>query len=75
MVVIIDNASFHKSARVKELIEARGCRVIFLSPYSPDFNPIEHYWAAIKSAIRKAVADTKDFYEATVQTLGNMCAA
>ena len=75
MVVIIDNASFHKSKKIAELIEAAGCRIIFLSPYSPDFNPIEHHWTAVKNAIRKAAQDIKDFYEAAVDALGKMCAA
>ena len=41
-VVIIDNASFHKSKKTKELIESVTCSIIFLPPYSPDFNPIEN---------------------------------
>ena len=47
MVVIIDNARFHKSQRVIELIEAVGCRVLFLPQYSPDLNPIEHFWFSV----------------------------
>lgn len=73
MVVIIDNASFHKSKKVIALIEAVGCRVIFLPPYSPDFNPIEHLWTAVKNAIRKAAQGITDFYEAAVKALGEMC--
>ena len=75
MVVIIDNASFHKSKRVIELIEAVQCRVIFLPPYSPDFNPIEHFWTAVKNAIRKAAEAVGIFFEAAVQALGEMCGA
>ena len=40
-VVILDNATFHKSSKTKELIESSGCEILFLPPYSPDFNPIE----------------------------------
>jgi transposase InsO family protein len=40
-IVVIDNLSAHKSERVRELIEAAGCEVLYLAPYSPDFNPIE----------------------------------
>lgn len=75
MVVIIDNASFHKSKRVIELIESVECRVIFLPPYSPDFNPIEHWWSAIKTAIKKAARGVGDFYGAVVNTLGGLCAS
>lgn len=75
MVVIIDNARFHKSKKTIELIEAAGCRIIFLPPYSPDFNPIEHFWAAIKNSIRKLAESIKDFYEATIQALAERCIA
>ena len=40
-VVVMDNLSTHKGGRVRELIEAEGCELIYLPPYSPDFNPIE----------------------------------
>lgn len=50
--VILDNASFHKSKKTIELIESVGCHVLFLPPYSPDFNPIEKAWANIKRIIR-----------------------
>jgi len=75
MVIVIDNARFHKSKKVVELIENIGCKIIFLPPYSPDFNPIEHWWAAVKSAIRTAARKTADFYEAAIKTLGKMCHA
>jgi transposase len=73
MVLIIDNASFHKSKKIVAIIEAVGCRIIFLPPYSPDFNPIEHHWAAVKHAIRKAAESVKNVYEASVQAIGEMC--
>ncbi len=75
MFVVIDNASFHKSIRVKELIEERGCKIIFLPPYSPDFNPIEHHWAAIKSEIRKVAQTIQNFFKATIQVLAETCKA
>ena len=59
MVVVIDNASFHKSARIKNLIQSVGATLIYLPPYSPDLNPIEHYWHKIKTTIRKMMRDTK----------------
>jgi len=59
-VIILDNASFHKGGRIVEIIEAAGCTVLYLPPYSPDFNPIEHYWAKIKNGIRKLISKTED---------------
>lgn len=59
MIVVVDNASFHKSVRIKNLIEKTGAKFIFLPPYSPDLNPIEHYWHKIKTVIRKMMRDTK----------------
>jgi transposase len=59
-VVILDNLSAHKPARVRELIESRGCELIYLPAYSPDFNPIEEAFSKIKSIVRRAGACTKD---------------
>jgi len=52
-VVVMDNYVIHKSDTTKKLIEGAGCKLIFLPPYSPDYNPIEKFWANIKQAIRK----------------------
>jgi transposase len=48
-VVIMDNASFHRKKVLKKMAKAARCRVIFLPAYSPDFSPIEHLWANLKS--------------------------
>ena len=45
LVVVMDNASFHESQKTRELIESLGCTVAFLPTYSPDYNPIEKFWA------------------------------
>lgn len=65
-VVIMDNASFHKSERTKELIESVGCRLIFLPPYSPDFNPIEKFWANMKRWIKGRITQFDKLYDALV---------
>jgi transposase len=49
----MDNAPFHNSRKIRELIEKAGCELLFLPPYSPDLNPIEHWWQKVKTAIRK----------------------
>lgn len=59
-VVLLDNLSAHASERARGFIEARGARVEFLPPYSPDLNPIEKCWAKIKEALRAAKARTLD---------------
>lgn len=63
MIVVVDNASFHKSLKIKNLIENAGAKLIFLPPYSPDLNPIEHYWHKIKTVIRKMMRDAKMILE------------
>jgi transposase len=67
-IVILDNLAVHTSARARALIEAAGCHLVFLPPYSPDFNPIEQAFAKIKQALRRrgarswdAVAAVADF--------------
>ena len=61
-VVIMDNASFHKSQKTKELIESVGCKLIFLAPYSPDLNPIEHKWAQAKNVRRNLQCSVMDIF-------------
>jgi transposase len=67
-LVVMDNLSAHKSDRVRQMIEARGAQLIFLPPYSPDFNPIELCWAKVKTALRAAKART---YATLVQALAD----
>jgi|SRR4028118_1534199 transposase len=52
-VVVMDNATFHKGGRIQELIQSVGFRMLYLPPYSPDFNKIEQCWSWLKSRIRK----------------------
>ena len=58
-IVVMDNLASHKVAGVRELIEAAGARLLYLPPYSPDFNPIEMAFSKLKAALRKAAARTK----------------
>lgn len=66
-VVVMDNLSVHKSETVRDLIEGAGAQVLYLPPYSPDFNPIEEAFSKIKYLIRKAGARV---HEALVVALG-----
>ena len=66
-VVVMDNLSAHKGQRVKELIEGRGCELVYLPPYSPDLNPIEEAFSKIKGILRKAEARTR---EALIEAMG-----
>ncbi len=54
MVVIMDNASFHKSGKIRDLIEKTGAELLYLPKYSPDLNPIEKCWRPLKIQIQKA---------------------
>ena len=57
-IVVIDNLSSHKSHPVREAIEAAGAQLLFLPPYSPDFNPIEKAFSKLKALLRKAAERT-----------------
>jgi len=52
-VIILDNASFHHGGRIESLVEEKGCRLIYLPAYSPDFNPIEKGFSVLKSSLRR----------------------
>jgi transposase len=71
-VVVMDNLSAHKGERVGELIEERGCELIYLPSYSPDLNPIEEAFSKIKGLVRKAEARTR---EALVEAIGSALSA
>jgi transposase len=66
-IVVMDNLQVHKMRRVRELIEGRGCSLVFLPSYSPDFNPIEEAFSKVKTLLRKAKART---FEALVEAIG-----
>ncbi len=59
-IVILDQLSIHLGSRVKQAIEARGCRLLFLPAYSPDVSPIEEAFSTLKSVLRRAGARTRE---------------
>ncbi len=58
-IVVMDNLMAHKGEKVRELIEERGCELLYLSPYSPDLNPIEEAFSKVKRLLRKAEARSR----------------
>ncbi len=66
-IVVLDNLSAHKGGRVKEVVEAAGCELVYLPPYSPDLNPIEQAFSKVKGLLRKAQARTR---EALIEAMG-----
>ena len=59
-IVVMDNLQAHKSARVRQAIEAKGCQLLFLPGYSPDLSPIEEAFSKLKTALRRAGARTQE---------------
>jgi transposase len=53
-VMVMDNLSTHKGGRTRELIEGRGCELLYLPPYSPDLNPIEQAFSKLKGLLRRS---------------------
>lgn len=75
-IVIIDNLPAHRVKGSKAAIEATGATLLFLPPYSPDFNPIENAFAKLKAHLRKAAARTvEDLWAAIAEILKTFTAA
>jgi transposase len=72
-VVILDNASFHKSKTSIEIIQKAGCKVLFLPPYSPDLNPIEKFWANFKRRVREILTLCSNLAEAIDRSFLEVC--
>jgi transposase len=66
-IVVMDNLSAHKGERIRELLEARGCELSYLPPYSPDLSPIEEAFSKIKGILRKAETRNR---EALLEAMG-----
>jgi transposase len=66
-IVVLDNLSVHKAARIRKAIEARKCAVLFLPPYSPDLTPIEQAFSKLKAILRGRGARTREALEEAVR--------
>jgi transposase len=66
-IVVLDNLSVHKAERVRQAIAARGCLLLFLPPYSPDFTPIEQAFSKIKAILRGLEGRTKEALQEAVR--------
>jgi DDE superfamily endonuclease len=74
-IVVLDNASVHHGARVVELIEGTGATILYLPPYSPDFNPIELFFNQYKMALRRfSTSSQMDWIEKHVKALESVSA-
>ncbi len=71
-VLIMDKLPAHKPNRMRELIEERGCQLLYLPSYSPEYNPIEEAFSKIKEILRRACARTR---EALIEALGEALSA
>jgi transposase len=67
-IVVLDNLSIHLGPRVKQAIEARGCRLLFLPAYSPDLSPIEEAFSKLKSMLRRARARSREALQEAIAT-------
>lgn len=67
-VVVLDNLSAHTHPRIAQLVTARGCRLVYLPSYSPDYSPIELAFAKIKTQLRQAAARTADVLLTAIAT-------
>ncbi len=75
-IVVMDNLSSHQGQRVRRAIEARGCQLLFLPTYSPDFSPIEGAFSKMKTSLRRVGARTQEtLVEAIAQALGTITPA
>ena len=71
-IVVMDNLGAHRPRRIRELIEERGCELLYLPSYSPDLNPIEEALSKIKHILRKIAARTR---ETLIEAIGRALAA
>lgn len=60
-VIVIDNASFHRSQTIDELVAEAGCEIWYLPPYSPDLNKIERWWSVLKNWMKQRWGEFEEF--------------
>jgi transposase len=76
-VIVIDNASFHHSQSIEEIVRQAGCEIWYLPPYSPDLNQIEHWWSVLKNWMRQRwdeFDNFRDCIDAALKECPNVCA-
>ena len=61
-IIVMNNATFHKANHMQQSLQAEGHHLLYLPPYSPDLNPIEHKWAQAKSIRRKQKCSLQDLF-------------
>lgn len=69
MAFIIDNATWHKTKKVKEFCEENKITLLFLPPYSPEYNPIERVWSFFKSKVSQRFFSTADSFRNFIHNL------
>ena len=65
-IVVVDNVGAHKPDRIRALVEAAGCRLVFLPAYSPDLSPVEEAFSKIKTLVKAAAARTRAALDAAI---------
>jgi transposase len=77
-IVVMDNLSAHRNPEARRRIEAVGAEILFIPPYSPEYNPIEKYWGKLKDIVRRLPSKTRELFDNAVAsamsaiTLGNI---
>jgi transposase len=71
-VVVMDNLPAHKVQAIAPLIESVGARILYLSPYSPEFNPIEHGWSQLKAFLRQCSPTTSKRVDTLIKIAMNL---
>ena len=74
-IVVLDNLSIHLGPRIKQAIEARGCRLLFLPAYSPDFSPIEEAFSKLKTLLRRAGVRSRQALQEAMATALDLISA